>query len=211
VSYQKPGGPQVEAQSWKEILAQAFTTFFLSPPANYRELIRRICVTLVLAMLSGGSFILMREPDVLRAIVGTPVEEQNMEQRMVGARREKAHEALEEWFYSHRPRGLMLVAWSELKNVNGIWVKPSDAMRTRIGIRPLSNYLRDWVGPFIFGECVVAPYEDLPNARIAVCPILTSSDVWGYVGAVYMPGDFTDEEAAKTVKELAAVLIDILY
>lgn len=195
---------------WKEILAEAFSSFFLSAPGSPKELLRRIAVTVVLVMLSGGAYLLVREPRVLDAITGRPVEEQTITQRMRHVRA-NVERSLEEWFYSNRPRGLMLVAWDDRTTLRSVWVKPETVLHDRVGIRQVAAEIRAWAGPFIFGECVVSNYDGIPGARIAACPIVNDYDVWGYVAIVYHSNEVTDEVATKTLGHLAHEVTGILY
>lgn len=195
---------------WKEILAEAFSSFFLSAPGSPKELLRRIAVTIVLVMLSGGAYLLVREPRVLATLTGRPVEEQTITQRMRHVRA-NVERSLEEWFYSNRPRGLMLVAWDDRTTLRSVWVKPETVLHDRVGTRQVASEIRSWAGPFVFGECVVSDYDSLPGARIAACPIVNDYDVCGYVAIVYHPNEATDEVAIKTLGHLAHEVTGILY
>ncbi|MGA0101327.1 MAG: hypothetical protein ACO3HF_04700 [Burkholderiaceae bacterium] len=195
---------------WKEILAEAFTSFFLSAPASAKELGRRIAVTIVLVMLSGGAYVVVREPEVISVLTGGAIEQQSMTQRMRHTRA-VVEQSMEEWFYLNRPRGLMLVAWDDRTTLRSLWVKPETVLHDRIGIRQIAAEIKAWAGHFIFGECVVSEYDSMPNSRIAACPIYNDYDVWGYVAIVYNSSDITDKEARASLANLAHELIEELY
>jgi hypothetical protein len=202
---------QEELQSWKEILADAFAEFFLTPPVSAIEAGRRALVVLVLVMLSGGTYTVIREPGVLQGITGAPVSEQTLSDRLNPSRERVVGEKLEEWFYSHRPNGLMLVAWDTLRTTTGIWLRPEDELRMRAGIRDIGEEMRVWAGPFIFGECVESPSEQAPNLVIVACPVYTESDVHGYVAAVVNPSEVKMEYIRAEVRGLARWVTNYLY
>jgi len=198
------------SHGWREMLVAAFDSFFLQPPSSTLEGIRRFAVVIALMMLSGGTYILAREPQFLYTLTGRPITEQSITQRMrsVGS---KVEAAMEQWFYRNRPQGLMLIAWDELATLRGVWVKPESAFSDRIGVREIAAEIRDWAGPFIFGECVVEDYRDMPGSRIAACPILNEFDVWGYVAVVYSQRDMTDNRALTLLRHLARDITNQLY
>jgi hypothetical protein len=203
-------GPE-GTQSWKEILAEAFTTFFLNPPKDAKEALRRFAVTIALVMLSGGSYILIREPKVIQAIVGSPVGEQTLSVRIDTIGKDKVSTQLEEWFFVHRPLGLALVAWDELNFLNVIWSHPAAELKEgRLAIQ-MSPMLRDWIGSFVYGECKISNHPKIPSAKIIACPINTVFSVWGYVAAVYDPSEMTDGQALVSTQALARGLTQLLY
>lgn len=199
-----------EYQSWREILVIAIDSFFLQAPTSIAEGFRRLLVVCALLMLSGGTYVVAREPEVLGNLTGRPVIEQSITRRMRHVGRQ-AEEALEAWFYRNRPRGLMLIAWDELTTLRGVWVKPESSFGDRVGVREIAGEIREWAGPFIFGECVVSDYNDLPGARIAACPVLNEYDVWGYVAVVYDNRDMSDDKALFLLRNLTKEITELLY
>lgn len=199
-----------EEYGWKEILAEAFTSFFLSAPSSAKEMARRIAVTIALVMLSGGVYLVVREPGVITRVAGKPVEQQSLTERMRHVRA-PVEQSLEDWFYENRPRGLMLVAWDDRTTLRGIWVKPEAVLHDRIGIKQIAAEIRSWAGPFVFGECVRSDYPSIPGASIAACPIFNDHDVWGYIAVVYHPNEVSHEKARESLSNLAHDLISKLY
>ena len=202
--------PEEGDYGWKEILAEAFSSFFLSAPGSPKELLRRIAVTVVLVMLSGGAYLLVREPAVLSAITGTPIEEQSITDRMRHVR-STVEDSMEDWFYTNRPRGLMLVAWDDRATLRGVWVKPEAVLHDRMGIKQIASEIREWAGPFMFGECARSDYASIPGASIVACPIYNDYDVWGYVAIVYHPSETDHDTARKTLANLAHEVTSELY
>lgn len=196
--------------SWKEILAEAFTSFFLSAPNSAKELARRVAVTVVLVMLSGGVYVVVREPGVLARLGGAPIEQQSLTQRMRHSR-SRVEKALEDWFYTNRPRGLMLVAWDDRTTLRSVWVKPESVLHDRIGVKQIAAEIRSWAGSFIFGECARSDYPSIPGASIVACPVYNDYDVWGYVAVVYHPSEISHDQARKTLADLAHEIISELY
>jgi hypothetical protein len=200
------GGPT----GWRELLVVAVDSFFLQPPGSWLEGMRRFAVVIALIMLSGGTYIIAREPQIIHAIAGRPLIEQSITKRMRSVGKD-VERAMETWFYQNRPRGLMLIAWDELATLRGVWVKPESAFSDRIGIREIATEIRDWAGPFIFGECVVQDYPEMPGTRIAACPILNDFDVWGYIAVVYHPRDMSDSRAMTLLRHLTRQVTEHLY
>ena len=199
-----------EYQGWREILVIAIDSFFLQAPTSIAEGFRRFLVVCALLMLSGGTYIIAREPEVLGALTGRPIIEQPITTRMRSVGRQ-VEEVLETWFYRNRPRGLMLIAWDELTTLRGVWVKPESSFSDRVGVREIASEIREWAGPFIFGECVVSDYKELPGARIAACPILNEYDVWGYVAVVFDNRDMSDNRALVLLRNLTKEITGLLY
>lgn len=195
---------------WKEILAEAFVSFFLSAPVSAKELFRRILVVLILAMFSGGAYVVIREPEVLALLTGRSIQEQSITQRMRHAR-SRVEKSLEDWFYANRPVGLLLVSWEDRTTLRTVWAQPESVLHGRMGIKQVATEIKSWAGPFVFGECVVSDFIEIRGAKITACPILNDHDVWGYVAIVYNPGEEAGELARKALKDLAHELNGILY
>ena len=155
----------------------------------------------------------VKNPTALPGLLESPREERSITQ--VLATEEKIREAviseLEEWFYGHRPHGLMLVAWDRLDEVVGVWVRPRAGLSVKPGAQHLVQEMRDFAGPFMFGECLNIPASSIPGKVLVACPIFNGYDVWGWVAAVVDSDPKTVDYTMRSLKSLASRLGRTIY
>ena len=190
--------------TWKELVASAY----IKVPKTVRELLWRTSVAgfTVVTVLTG--IFLYRNP---QALLGKPLAEQSIIERMAADLRVKelVFNLMEQFFYSNRPYGLMLVSWEELDSLVGIWVKPANQFPGKSGAHQLTPDMRLLSGPFVFGECKNVNSQAIPDKIMVACPINSEYDVWGYVAAVVDTELAADTE--KLVKFLAHRITSLIY
>lgn len=190
--------------TWKELVAGAY----IKVPKTVRELVWRTGVAgfTVVTILAG--IFLYRNP---KALLGKPVAEQSMIERMAAdsSVKESIFELMQQFFYSNRPHGLMLVSWEELDSLVGVWVKPANRFPGKSGAHHLTPDMRILSGPFVFGECKSVDSLAMPDKVMVACPINSEYDVWGYVAAIVSPEDAITTE--KLVEFLAHRIVQIIY
>lgn len=200
-------------EGWAQILAHAFAEFLNTKPVDFAEGLRRILVMMFLVFLSGGMFIITRHPHVLGFLNPTPINERSMIERLAEDKniKDRAFEEMENWFYTHRPHGMMLVSWEELRTFTGVWVRPAERLKGKVGVHEITPDIRQLSGPFIFGECASVPSSAFPGKTMVACPIYNEFDVWGYVAAVVDPGEVSVEYTLRSIHALAYRLNRLIY
>ena len=190
--------------TWKELIASAY----IKVPKTVRELLWRTSVAsfTVITILTG--IFLYRNP---QALLGKPLAEQSIIERMAADSKVKdlVFDLMEQFFYSNRPYGLMLVSWEELDSLIGIWVKPANQFPGKSGAHHLTPDMRLLSGPFVFGECRSVPSQAIPDKVMVACPINSEYDVWGYVAAVVDTELVASTE--KLVEFLAHRITELVY
>ena len=146
-------------------------------------------------------------------VMGLPAERQTIIERLAHEEdiKEQVWEHMEDFFYSHRPYGLMLVSWETINSMVGVWVRPADKIPGKAGPHSLSPDMRILGGPFLFGECAQTPSLAMPDKIMVACPIINEYDVWGYVAAVVDPEITRLDLAVRLVEVLAHRITDIVY
>lgn len=200
-------------EGWAQILAHAFSEFLTTKPVDFADGARRVLVMMFLVFLSGGMFVVTRHPYVLGFLNPTPVNERSMIERFAEDKniKRRAFEEMENWFYTHRPHGLMLVSWEELRTMTGVWVRPSEQLKGKVGVHEITPDLRELSGPFIFGECAAVPSRAFRGKTMVACPIYNDFDVWGYVAAVIDPSETSVEYVLRSINALAYRLNRLIY
>lgn len=199
--------------TWREILAETASDFFLSKPPDAKEALRRIAVVSFLTFISFATFTVVRYPEWVSMLSPRPIEERSIDQRLTedkGAR-DFVFAELERWFYSHRPHGLMLVSWHDLNQLAGVWVRPRGAFPEKEGPHTLTPDMRLLAGPFMFEECHAIPSRAMPGKTLVACPIATSFDVWGYIAAVIDTKEINLEYAMRSARSLADRITEAIY
>ena len=189
-------------EGWAQILAYAFCEFLNTKPVDFADGFRRLLTMGFLILLAGGTYALAANPSFVASLAPGRIGERSMIERMADSEkiRRSAIEEMESWFYAHRPHGLMLVSWEELRTLTGIWVKPGERLKGRIGVHDITADIRTLAGPFIFGECGSLPAAEMPGKVMISCPIYNDFDVWGYVAAIVDPS-----EVDQTLRSLGAL------
>lgn len=186
-----PAPRPLPEEGWAQILAHAFSEFLNTKPVDLADGVRRVITMCFLVMLAGGTYILAANPAYVGSLGPRRVVERSLIERMADSEdiKRRAIEEMEAWFYAHRPHGLMLVSWEELRTLTGVWVKPGERLKGRIGVHDITADLRQLAGPFIFGECGSLPAAEMPGKIMVSCPIYNDFDVWGYVAAIVDPSE----------------------
>lgn len=200
-------------EGWAQILAHAFSEFLITKPVDFADGVRRLLVMTFLCFLSGGMFVVTRHPQIVEFLNPTPVTQRSMLDRFAEKPEIKAaaFKEMENWFYTHRPHGLMLVSWEELRTLTGVWVRPAEQLKGKVGVHEITKDLRELGGPFIFGECKSVPSEGFPGKTMVACPIYTDFDVWGYVAAVVDLRETDIDYITRSVNALAYRINRIIY
>lgn len=199
--------------TWREILAETVSEFFLSKPSDAKEALRRFAVVCFLTFVSFSTFTVVRYPEWISTLSPRPIAERSIERRLAedkGAR-DFVFAELERWFYSHRPHGLMLISWHDLNQLAGVWVRPRGSFPEKEGPHTLTPDMRQLAGPFVFEECHAIPSRAMPGKTMVACPIANSFDVWGYVAAVVDTKEISLEYAVRSVRSLADRIIEAIY
>lgn len=205
--------PPDSQKTWREILAETLSEFFLSRPENTAEWFRRVAVVSFLTFVSFSTFTVVRYPEWISHLSPRPVEARAIEERLAEDKnlRQDIFLEMERWFYGHRPHGLMLVSWHDLNALTGVWVRPQGLFSEREGSHSLTPDMREMAGPFIFGECHAMESSAIRGKKKVACPIYNSFDVWGYVAAVFDPSEISEEYAMRSVRGLANRLSERIY
>ena len=184
---------------WKGILSKAFVKFFLERPNSLVEAARRVLAISFSLGIGITAYSVTRNPVNLVESFQIPREQRSITHILAAdaKARESVIQELEEWFYGHRPHGLMLAAWERLDEVVGVWVRPRSGLSVKPGTQPLIAEMREFGGYFMFGECHEMPSSSIPGKLLVACPIFNGYDVWGWVGAVV-----DQEELGHTVRSL---------
>ena len=192
--------------SWKDTIAKAYTTV----PKSLKETIWKTSVglTVISSLLTG--FIVWKHPTIL---FGLPLNRQSIVERFASDRdlKDEAYQLMEEFFFDHRPRGLMFVSWEEIDSLVGLWVRPANRFPAKNGLHSLTPDMRVLGGPFLFDECAQVESIAMPGKTMVACPIINEYDVWGYVAAVV---DDNPEEvviARRLVRQLAHRITSLIY
>jgi len=192
--------------SWKDTVAKAYTTV----PKSVKEAIWKtsVALTVISSLLTG--FAIWRSPSF---ILGLPVPRQSIIERLAHEEdlKEQVWEHMEDFFYSHRPYGLMLVSWEELNSMVGIWVRPADKIPGKSGPHSLSPDMRVLGGPFLFGECAQTESLAMPGRLMVACPVSSEYDVQGYVAVIVDPNASRIDLVVRLVEVLAHRISDIIY
>ena len=172
---------------WKLRIAEAY----LKVPRSLREMVWRIGIAGVTIISSLAGLYVYRNPGT---VFGTPVEQQSIIQRLSGNDdlRQTLYELMEQFYYRHDPKGLMLVSWEEVSSLVGIWVRPADEFPGKSGPHGLTPDMRVLAGPFVFGECMTTESMAMQGMVMVACPINSSYDAWGYVAAVVPESEVKD-------------------
>ena len=190
--------------TWKELVAKAY----IKVPKTVKELVWRTGVAgfTVVTILTG--IFVYRNPS---ALLGKPLAEQSLIERMAADSKvkESVFELMQQFFYSNRPYGLMLVSWEELDALVGVWVKPANKFPGKSGSHHLTNDMRLLSGPFVFGDCESVDSLAMPGKVMVACPVNSNYDVWGYVAAVVDAEDASSTE--KLVEFLAHRITELIY
>ena len=199
--------------TWREILAETVSEFFLSKPSDAKEALRRFAVVCFLTFVSFSTFTVVRYPEWISTLSPKPIAERSIDQRLAENKeaRDFVFTELERWFYSHRPHGLMLVSWHNLNQLAGVWVRPRGAFPEKEGPHTLTPDMRQLAGPFVFEECHAIPSRAMPGKTMVACPVANSFDVWGYVAAVIDTREVNLEYAMRSVRSLADRITDAIY
>ena len=192
--------------SWKEQLAQAYTTV----PHSWRELAWRLCVAGMAITSSMTGFYLWKNPQIL---IGIPAERQSPVERLAGNKdlREQVYDLMERFFYVNRPYGLMFVSWEEVDSMVGLWVRPADRFPGKAGAHDLTPDMRALGGPFLFGECASTESLAMPGRIMVACPVINSYDVWGYVAAIVEDDPATVKSTQQLLHFLAHRVTALIY
>jgi hypothetical protein len=192
--------------SWKDTVAKAYTTV----PKSVKEAIWKIGVgvTVISSVLTG--FAIWKNPTL---VFGVPVPRQSIVERLAhnGNIKKLVYELMREYFFSHRPHGLMFVSWEEVDEMVGLWVRPANRFPGKAGPHSLTPDMRVLGGPFLFGECAQTESLAMPGRVMVACPIINEYDVWGYVAAIV---DDTPEVRTLTerlVRQLAHRVTGLIY
>jgi len=205
--------PPDSQKTWREILAEALSEFFLSRPESVAEWFRRIAVVSFLTFVSFSTFTVVRYPEWISYLSPEPIADRAIEERLAEDKtlRQDIFNEMERWFYDHRPHGLMLVSWHDLNALTGVWVRPRGSFPEKEGPHTLTPDMRQLAGPFVFGECHSVDSLAMPGKLMVACPIYTSFDVWGYVAAVIDPAETSTEYVFRSVRSLANRLRGRIY
>jgi hypothetical protein len=205
--------PPDSQKTWREILAETLSEFFLGRPENVAEWFRRVAVVSFLTFASFSTFTVVRYPEWISYLSPRSIEERAIEERLAEDKhlRQDIFNEMERWFYGHRPHGLMLVSWHDLNALTGVWVRPRGSFPEKEGPHTLTLDMRQLAGPFVFGECHSVDSLAMPGKIMVACPIYTSFDVWGYVAAVIDPAETSPEYVFRSVRSLANRLRGRIY
>jgi len=155
-------------------------------------------------------FYLWKHPQI---IVGIPTDRQSPVERLAGNKplRTKVYELMSNWFYRHRPHGLMFVSWEEIDSMVGLWVRPADRFPGKAGEHNLTPDMRILGGPFLFGECAHTESLAIPGKIMVACPVVNEYDVWGYVAAIIDNDPAEIARCQRLVKALAHRVTVLIY
>lgn len=200
-------------QTWREILAKAVSEFLLNKPDSLTESVRRVAIVAVVSFLSFSTFTVVRHPEWIAELGPRPRIERDIIQRLGEDLESRAYitQALESWFYGHRPHGLMFVSWHGLDELAGIWVRPGGSFPEKEGPHALTPDMRRLAGPFVFNECAAVPSRAMPGKTMVACPIANEYDVWGYVAAVIDESEMTVDYTKRSIRSLASRITNRLY
>ena len=192
--------------SWKEQLAKAYTTI----PQTWKEAVWKLGVAAMAITSTLTGFYLWKHPQI---IVGIPTDRQSPVERLANNKplRARVYELMSNWFYAHRPHGLMLVSWEEIDAMVGLWVRPANQFPGKNGEHSLSPDMRVLGGPFLFGECAHTESLAIPGKIMVACPVINEYDVWGYVAAIVDNNSAEIDRNLRLVKTLAHRVTVLIY
>ena len=155
-------------------------------------------------------FYIWKNPHIL---IGIPKDRQSPVERLAGNKplRERIYSLMSEWFYAHRPYGLMFVSWEEIDSMVGLWVRPADKFPGKVGEHSLSPDMRVLGGPFLFGECAHTESLAIPGKIMVACPIVNEYDVWGYVAVIVDDDPAEIQRCIRLIKTLAHRITVLIY
>ena len=196
--------------SWKETLANAYTAV----PKSLKEFSWRASVALFALSSVVTGFTIWKNPGLIpNAISGLPHNRQSPVEILHRnpELRARVYEKMSQYFFAHRPFGLMFVSWEEVDEFVGLWVRPADRFPGKSGVHDLTPDMRVLGGPFLFGECAFTESLALPGKTMVACPIRNDYDVWGYVAAVVDSDTQTVENSLRLVRLLAHRITTLIY
>lgn len=203
--------PDSNQETWREVLSKAFVAFFLEKPSSLQEAARRVSVILFILLVGLVSYGAVKEPSWTKSVLGRPREERSITELLSSeaTTASRVNRELEDWFYSHKPEVLALMAWDRLDEVTGLWVRPRGFGSAISGTQPLPQHMRTFAGSFMFGECGHVESSEAPELVLVACPVKNSYDVWGYIVATVKRDDLA--YMLRSVGSLAARVSRIVY
>ena len=106
---------------------------------------------------------------------------------------------------------MMFVAWEELNELHGLWVKPAQYFPGKSGVHQLTDDMRVLAGPFVFNECEYTDSMAMQGKVMVACPVVSSYDVWGYVAVVIDNNPEKIDYALRTLSFLAHRFSVLIY
>lgn len=191
---------------WKAILAKAYTRV----PKSIGEAAWRLLVAGMVTAAGLTGYMVWRNPGI---IFGEPREQRSIMQILASDKRLKAklYEMLSDFYVRTRPRGMMFVAWEELNELHGLWVKPAQHFPGKSGVHQLTEDMRVLAGPFVFNECEYTDSMAMQGKVMVACPVVSSYDVWGYIAVVVENDPQKIEYAMRTLSFLAHRFSVLIY
>ena len=192
--------------SWKERIADAYLTV----PKTLKEFAWKVGLASMAISSAFAGLVIWKHPNVL---TGTDIDKQSPIERFMADKslKSKTAKLMEDYFYNHRPYGLMFVSWEEVDSMAGLWVRPADKFPGKSGPHDLSPDMRDLGGPFLFGECAQTTSLAMPDKIMVACPIINSYHAWGYVAAIVEDDQFQVADTVRLLDTLAHRLTELIY
>lgn len=105
----------------------------------------------------------------------------------------------------------MLVAWEEVDDMVGLWVRPANRFPGKAGPHSLTPDMRVLGGPFLFGECAQTESLAINGMIMVACPVINEYNAWGYVAAIVEDTPETRMLTERLVRQLAHRVTGLIY
>ena len=191
---------------WKAILAKAYTKV----PKSIGEAVWRLAVAGMVTAAGLTGYMVWRNPGI---IFGEPRQERSIMQILAGDKKlkDKLYSMLSDYYVRMRPHGMMFVAWEQLNELHGLWVKPAQHFPGKSGVHQLTEDMRVLSGPFMFNECAYTESMAIPGKVMIACPVVSTYDVWGYIAIVVDNDNTQIEHGMRTLSFLAHRFAVLIY
>ena len=192
--------------SWKEKLVD----HYMKVPQGWREGFWKLSlgITAISSLMFG--FVIWQRPELLMGIDRermSPIEVMTRHKEV----KDELYGLMQQYFYDHRPYGLMLVSWEEIHSFVGLWVRPADQFPGKSGQHGITSDMRVLGGPFLFDECAYTESIAMPGRIMVACPIINDYDIWGYVAAIVDDDPLIIENTERLLGFLAHRATQIIY
>ena len=191
---------------WKSLLVE----YYMKVPKTWREGVWRFGVGVTAIGSLMFSFVIWQRPELLMGIPRERMSPIEVFAHHEGTK-EKVYKLMQDWFFSHRPYGLMFVSWEDIDSFVGLWVRPADKFPAKSGQHGLTPDMRILGGPFLFSECAHTESLAMPGKTMVACPVRSEYDIWGYVAAIVDNNPHIIHETQALLETLAHRVAEVIY